>query len=186
MTDNGHPLRDAPSPCGSSRSVSPLRASVADAWEPNDLLPEQCRRCLHENAVWFAPSPLWNAVMRGGSIDGQPIYEDMVCAACFISLAQEKGIADRFRVTAEAVHIPLETVTPSGRIWDEQTWLWHPSPTGRGEDFKIPKGLGSIPRGATKSAKAIEAGTVETERLDAKHESAAPSGVCPDTPKESI
>lgn len=85
---------------------------------------ETCRRCGHDNRPWSAPSPLWNAVMRGGSIDGEPIYDDMVCAACFIQLATEDGIALGWRVTAENVLVPLETVTPSGRVWDADQFLW--------------------------------------------------------------
>jgi hypothetical protein len=85
---------------------------------------EQCRRCGANNPPWSAPSPLWNAVMRGGSINGDALYDDMVCASCFMILAEEQGAATLWRVSAEVVKVPLETVTPSGRVWDEQTWLW--------------------------------------------------------------
>ncbi|HJP67272.1 MAG TPA: hypothetical protein VJ846_00095 [Sphingomicrobium sp.] len=46
--------------------------------------PEECRRCGADNPAWNAPSPLWNAVMRGGSINGDPLFDDMVCATCFM------------------------------------------------------------------------------------------------------
>lgn len=85
---------------------------------------ETCERCGSENAVWGASSPLWNAVMRGGSINGDPIWNDMVCAACFMQLAEEKGVASHFHVTADRVNVELETVTPSGRVWDEKARLW--------------------------------------------------------------
>ena len=85
---------------------------------------EDCKRCGRSNVVWFAPSPLWNAVIRGGSIDGEPKFDDLVCAACFMQLAEEQGIATRFRVFAEEVNVDLETITPSGRVWDEDRWLW--------------------------------------------------------------
>jgi hypothetical protein len=85
---------------------------------------EHCKRCGRGNTVWSAPSPLWNAVMRGGSINGDPIHGDMVCATCFMALAEEAGIASHFRVFAEQVNIELETVTPSGRVWDEDRQLW--------------------------------------------------------------
>lgn len=85
---------------------------------------EDCKRCGRPNTLWFAQSPLWNAVMRGGSIDGEPIYDDMVCATCFMELAEEAGIADGFQVTAKRVHVELETVTPSGRVWDEYRFRW--------------------------------------------------------------
>jgi len=85
---------------------------------------ECCKRCGGDNAVWSAQSPLWNAVVRGGSISGESKYDDMVCATCFMQLAEEQGIATRFRVTAEEVNVELETTTPSGRIWDEERFLW--------------------------------------------------------------
>jgi uncharacterized protein YfdQ (DUF2303 family) len=85
---------------------------------------EDCKRCGRGNAVWSAASPLWNAVIRGGSIDGDSQYDDMVCATCFMQLAEEQGIATKFRVTAEEASVELETTTPSGRVWDEQRFLW--------------------------------------------------------------
>lgn len=92
--------------------------------DPPQLRGEACRRCGHSNAIWAAPSPLWNAVIRGGSLDGEPEYSDLVCAACFMELAEEKGIATRFRVTAEEINVELEKITPTGRVWDEDRWLW--------------------------------------------------------------
>lgn len=89
---------------------------------------ERCRRCGHENAAWCAPSPLWNAVMRSGCINGEPEFGDLVCAACFMELAVAKGIATLFRVTAERVNVPLQTETPSGRRWDDERQLWADMP----------------------------------------------------------
>ncbi|WP_158010782.1 hypothetical protein [Tardibacter chloracetimidivorans] len=85
---------------------------------------EQCTRCGHENAIWVAHSPLWNAVMRGGCINGEPEFNDMVCSACFMELAEAKGLATKFRVTAEEINTPLQMTTPSGRVWDDKKWLW--------------------------------------------------------------
>ena len=85
---------------------------------------EACRRCGAENPPWSAPSPLWNAVMRDGSINGEALFDDMVCATCFMVLAEERGIATLWRVTAEKVSVELETVTPSGRVWNAETFLW--------------------------------------------------------------
>lgn len=90
--------------------------------EPLDA--ERCNRCGGRNIQWSAPSPLWNEVMRGGSINGIPLFNDCVCPICFVLLAEEQGIASRWRLHAERVAVPLETVTPTGRIWDEKTWLW--------------------------------------------------------------
>jgi hypothetical protein len=85
---------------------------------------ELCERCGGANPPWSAPSPLWNAVMRGGSINGEALFNDMVCSTCFMVLAEEKGIATLWRLNAERVNVPLETVTPSGRVWDEGRQLW--------------------------------------------------------------
>lgn len=62
--------------------------------------------------------------MRGGSINGNELFDGIVCPTCFAELAAERGIASRWRFSAEQVHVALETVTPSGRIWDETNWLW--------------------------------------------------------------
>ncbi len=147
---------------------------------------EACERCGHQNGVWFAPSPLWNAVMRGGCINGEPIFGDMVCAACFITLAEERGVAARFRLTAEIVNVPLQTTTPSGRVWDDEEFLWRPSPTSRGRGLKTPTGLGANPRGATIPAQAIETRRAETVGLGAKHESAVTEGHAPTTSLSTI
>lgn len=94
------------------------------ALTPSALSPEHCQRCGHNNPSWSAPSPLWNAVIRGGSIDGEPKFDDMVCAACFMELAEQQGIASDWTVKARNVAVPLETTTPSGRVWDEDKGLW--------------------------------------------------------------
>ena len=83
-----------------------------------------CRRCGGANPVWSAPSPLWNQVMRGGSINGDEEFYGIVCPLCFIALAEQRGIADGWRLSATDVHVELETVTPSGRVWDDEAWLW--------------------------------------------------------------
>lgn len=90
-----------------------------------DVHPESyCHRCGGPNIVWVSPSPLWNAVMRGGSINGDDEHDGIVCPTCFARLAEERGIASRWRLSAELVAVDLETVTPSGRTWDAETWLW--------------------------------------------------------------
>jgi hypothetical protein len=62
--------------------------------------------------------------MRGGSIDGPPIWDDMVCLTCFVILAEEAGIAQHWTLNAQTVHVELETVTPSGRVWDEEQRIY--------------------------------------------------------------
>lgn len=83
-----------------------------------------CRRCGGPNVSWFAPSPLWNAVMRGGSIDGPWEFGELICPTCFCVLAEERGVACDWRLHAQAIKVELETVTPSGRVWDAAADLW--------------------------------------------------------------
>ena len=83
-----------------------------------------CGRCLGPNVVWSAPSPLWNQVMRGGSINGNERFGGIVCPICFADLAKETGVADLWYLMAERVYVKLETVTPSGRIWSESQRRW--------------------------------------------------------------
>lgn len=90
-----------------------------------DPYPESmCHRCAGPNRPWSAPSPLWNEVMRGGSINGTEIFHGIVCPTCFMILAEENGIADLWHLYPRRVHVELETVTPSGRVWDETTWMF--------------------------------------------------------------
>lgn len=74
--------------------------------------------------MWTAPSPLWNQVMRGGDINGVELHGGVVCPSCFAALAEEAGVAQSWRFTAEVIHAELQTVTPSGRVWNDATWLW--------------------------------------------------------------
>lgn len=99
--------------------------------EPTVEHPEAgCRRCGGLNVDWAAPSPLWNAVMRGGDIDGPWEFGEVICPTCFAVLAVERGIViGGFRLTAEAV-VPLTTTTPSGRVWDPEAWLWRDPESG--------------------------------------------------------
>lgn len=85
---------------------------------------EDCRRCGANNPAWSAPSPLWNLVMRGNDINGSSRFGDMVCARCFMELAEEMGAASLWRVYPERVAQELVTTTPSGRVWDPDQWLW--------------------------------------------------------------
>lgn len=86
---------------------------------------DHCHRCGGPNIPWSAPSPLWNAVMRGGSINGDELHDGIVCPTCFAILAEQRGIAHAlWRFSADRVSVELELVTPSGRVWDEQSWMW--------------------------------------------------------------
>lgn len=83
-----------------------------------------CGMCLGANPVWTAPAPLWNEVMRDGDINGRELYDGIVCPSCFAKLATEAGIAGGWRLTATDVHVELLEITPSGRSWNDKTWLW--------------------------------------------------------------
>lgn len=85
---------------------------------------EWCRRCGGANVSWAAPSPLWNLVMRDGSIDGVALFADMVCIGCFADLARQSGVTGRWRLTVTPDPPGLVTVSPTGRVWNPQTWLW--------------------------------------------------------------
>lgn len=84
-----------------------------------------CRRCHGPNIQWHAPSPLWNQVMRGGDINGSEILDGVVCPVCFAYLAEAGRVADGgWVLTSRRVLVELQTVTPSGRVWDEAQMLW--------------------------------------------------------------
>jgi hypothetical protein len=90
-----------------------------------DAHPESyCHRCGGPNVVWSASSPLWNEVMRGGDINGSWQWDEIICPTCFMALAESAGIASLFYVDAERVNVPLQTVTPSGRVWNENRRLF--------------------------------------------------------------
>jgi hypothetical protein len=120
-----------------------------------------CHRCPGPNSPWSAPSPLWNAVMRGGSIGGTDEFDGIVCPTCFAVLAQQRGIAELWRFSAERVHAVLETTSPDGRVWDAERWLWvepasggvvEPSPLTAEEaapDCGVPNNPGGIFRPGT-------------------------------------
>lgn len=86
---------------------------------------EWCRRCHGPNVIWSAASPLWNFVMRGNDINGDPKFGDMVCIPCFITLATEAGVPDHgWRLTNVAEPDGLIYRTPSGRVWDGESFMW--------------------------------------------------------------
>lgn len=115
--NRGHLLR-----CPRLRRLAAGEQAQAGAVEASDEA--HCHRCHGPNTPWSAPSPLWNEVMRGGSINGDEIFDGIVCPTCFAIMAEERGIAQFWRLTAQRVHVELETVTPSGRTWDEQAFRW--------------------------------------------------------------
>ena len=100
--------------------MADLQESTLDERHPETW----CHRCGGPNRAWYAPSPLWNAVMRGGSIDGPSEFDDLICPTCFMVLAEERGVAETWRLDARAVHVDLELTTPSGRTWDAECDLW--------------------------------------------------------------
>lgn len=85
---------------------------------------ELCKRCHALNVVWAASSPLWNYVMRGNNIDGEALYDDMVCIPCFIYIAEVRGLTGQWRLTLDPEPEGLIYETPSGRVWDPEQFLW--------------------------------------------------------------
>lgn len=85
---------------------------------------ERCRRCGQANVIWFAPSPLWNLVMRGNDIDGDPLFDDLVCMPCFVTLAGEAGVEGVWRLSVDPEPDGLIYVTPSGRTWNAKRNRW--------------------------------------------------------------
>lgn len=85
---------------------------------------ERCRRCGNENTEWVAPHPLWNYVMRGNDIDGEWRYSEIVCVRCFIVLAHEAGLDGQWRLYLAPEPDGLVYTTPSGRVWNPETWMW--------------------------------------------------------------
>lgn len=85
---------------------------------------EDCLRCGGPNVIWFAPSPLWNLVIRGNDINGDALYGDMVCMPCFVILAAEAGVSGVWRLSVDPEPEGLVKVTPSGRVWDEDANQW--------------------------------------------------------------
>lgn len=63
-----------------------------------------CERCgRRHGVVWFAPSEIWNAVMREGD-RGKPDEYGMCCPICFMQLADERGVGSgMWEVRAEYV-----------------------------------------------------------------------------------
>lgn len=61
---------------------------------------------------------------ENGSIDGEELFDGIVCPTCFTLLATVKGVADTWYLVADEVLVPLETVTPSGRVWSDELRLW--------------------------------------------------------------
>ncbi len=97
-------------------------------WAARDA-EETCHRCGREFINWSAPSPLWNEVMRGGDISGGPEpYLGIICPSCFMKLAEDAGVATGWRLYAATVFRLLQTVTPSGRVWNPETWLFEDTP----------------------------------------------------------
>lgn len=84
---------------------------------------ERCSRCGGENVVWSAPSPLWNLVMRDNDINAKDRY-GFACIRCFIVCADEAGLVGRWRVWLNPEPEGALYVTPSGRVWDAERWLW--------------------------------------------------------------
>lgn len=108
------------------RAGRPRRNKIPSEAKEQTSSTETCRRCGGQNVVWCAPSPLWNMVMRGNDIDGNPLFGDLVCMACFVALADDLGLSGQWRLSLTPEPPGLIFETPSGRKWDAGSWLWTP------------------------------------------------------------
>lgn len=95
---------------------------------------DHCHRCGGPNITWAAPSPLWNEVMRGGDIEGRDLHDGIVCPTCFAVLAEKMGLANYWQFNAPCTTRELTMVTPSGRVWDAERWLWVEPSTADGPE----------------------------------------------------
>lgn len=70
-------------------TVRLLYAAPVPAAEPRpDAHPEDfCQECGRPNVTWFAPSPVWNAVL-----DPSDERESILCPVCFVQRAEKAGI----------------------------------------------------------------------------------------------
>lgn len=120
-----------------------------------------CEHCGRVNVVWFAPSPIWNKVVRepnGGA-------DVMLCPTCFVQLAEIAGI----RSTGWAV-IPERSV---GDFRESATELaeWigiHPKWSRESLIFTIESALADAARvRAIAAAKEIVAQAINVTERDA-------------------
>jgi hypothetical protein len=52
------------------------------------------------------------------------LWNEIICLTCFATLAEQAGVAQDWRLTAQTTLIDVPTVSPDGRIWDPDAWLW--------------------------------------------------------------
>lgn len=56
-----------------------------------------CDDCGGPNVTWFAPSPLWNLIVRNSEK-----ADPMLCPRCFVLRAEAKGIHKAWKLTPES------------------------------------------------------------------------------------
>lgn len=72
----------------------------------NGLCPgEPCEKCGSSNITWFAPSALWNQVVRAHG------HLEMLCPVCFVQLAEAAGVNPTAWRMAPETHPPTSTLT---------------------------------------------------------------------------
>lgn len=91
---------------------------------PGEHPEARCHRCYLGNRSWTAPSPLWNYVMRGDDMGAAERFDGIVCATCFMMMAEELGAGELWLVYPQRIGVPLKMTTPDGREWDPVTWMW--------------------------------------------------------------
>lgn len=82
--------------CGPTTASPPgsLTSSHGDREASSDDAEMWCDRCRRRHGVvWFAPSEIWNAVMRDGD-RGNPDEFGFCCPTCFMQLADDRRIGN--------------------------------------------------------------------------------------------
>lgn len=71
--------------------IEQMAAERSAASVRDEMVCDRCER--RHGVVWFAPSDIWNAVMRGGD-RGKPDEFSFCCPVCFMQLADERGVGN--------------------------------------------------------------------------------------------
>lgn len=68
------------------RPIPPPAATFIERGHPEGT----CQRCGGPNVCWYAPSHVWNAVLRPAGL--KPDLYSIVCPTCFAALATAAGV----------------------------------------------------------------------------------------------
>lgn len=109
--------------------MSESNPTVAQVQPGRERHPEDfCEQCQRPNVVWFAPSPLWNKVVRERKLP------EILCPVCFIQVAEDAGVRlGAWRVAPEDYAddipspLPVEQRCVKRAAWCDNCWHnWNP------------------------------------------------------------